>query len=161
MLDSPAVRTAAAVRILTGILWIALGWSKVQGDFVRTGFADSARQMAAETWPFWKAFLEKTVLPHAGAFAWALALSEIAIGIGLVLGLFARVAAAGGVVLMLMILLGSGRAQPGASWDQWVTAGLTAKFTLLLMVLILAADPGKIWGLDGRIQRRRARVRAV
>ena len=154
------MRTAAAVRILTGVLWIALGWGKVTGDFVTTGFAASAREMAAGTWPFWKGFLETTVVPHAGAFAWAFALSEIAIGIGLVLGLFTRVAAAGGVALMLPILLGSGRGGPGATWDQWVTAGLTAKFTLLLMLLIFAVDPGKVWGLDGRI-RRRPKVRTT
>lgn len=154
------MRTAAAVRILAGVLWIALGWGKATGDFVTTGFAASARGMAGETWPFWKVFLEKTVVPHAGAFAWALALSEIAIGIGLVLGLFTRVAAAGGIALVLSILLGSGRPGTGATWDQWVTAGLTAKFTLLLMVLILAVDPGKVWGLDGRM-RRRSKVRAT
>lgn len=134
---------------------MALGWGKVTGDFVKTGFASSAREMASETWPFWRAFIEKTVLPHAGTFAWALAVAEIAVGVGLVLGLFTRVAAAGGIVLMLSILLGTARAHAGATWDQWVTAGLTVKFTLLLLVLIFAVDPGKVWGLDGVIFRRR------
>ncbi len=160
LLDSAAVRTAAAVRILTGVLWIALGWGKATGDFVKSGFAEGAKEMAAGSWPFWKAFLEGTVLPHAGVFGWALALGEIAVGVGLVLGLFTRVAAAGGVALVLSILLGSARGAPGATWDQWVTAGLTAKFTLLLMVLIFAVDPGKVWGLDGRI-RRRPKARAT
>jgi uncharacterized membrane protein YphA (DoxX/SURF4 family) len=149
------VRLAATVRILTGVLLIALGWGKATGDFVTTGFAASAREMAAASWPFWRAFLEQTVIPHASTFAWALALSEIAVGIGLVLGLLTRVAAAGGMALMVAILLGSGRGGPGATWDQWVTAGLTAKFTLLLLLLIFAVDPGKVWGLDGRLQKRR------
>jgi uncharacterized membrane protein YphA (DoxX/SURF4 family) len=149
------VRTAAAVRILTGVLFIALGWGKVAGDFVKTGFAGSAREMAATAWPFWKVFLEKTVVPHAGAFAWGLALGEIAVGIGLLLGLFTRVAAAGGIALMLSILLGGSRPAAGAAWNDWVTEGLTAKFTLLLLVLIFAVDPGKVWGLDGRLRKRR------
>ncbi len=148
------MRTAAAVRILTGVLFIALGWGKVTGDFVRTGFAGSAREMTATAWPFWKVFLEKAVVPHAGAFAWGLALGEIAVGVGLVLGLLTRVAAAGGIALMISILLGSHPAA-GAAWNEWVTDGLTAKFTLLLLVLIFAVDPGKVWGLDGRIRRRR------
>jgi uncharacterized membrane protein YphA (DoxX/SURF4 family) len=80
------------------------------------------------------------------------------VGIGLVLGLFTRVAAAAGALLMFVILLGTARGEPGATWDQWVTAGMTAKFTLLLLLLLFAVDPGKVWGLDARI-RRRPRVR--
>jgi uncharacterized membrane protein YphA (DoxX/SURF4 family) len=148
------VRTAAVVRILTGVMLIALGWGKITGDFVKTGFAEDTRQIAAETWPFWQAFLEKSVLPNAPAFAWALALAEIGVGLGLVFGLFTRVAAAGGVALMATILIGTGRGESGASWDKWVTAGMTAKFTLLLLLLIFAVDAGKVWGLDGKIRRK-------
>lgn len=133
---------------------IALGWGKVSGDFVRTGFAENTKSIAGETWPFWRAFIEKVVLPNAGLFGWMLALAEIAVGIGLLVGLFTRVAAAGGVLLMLLILLGTGRGEPGASWDAWVTAGMTAKFTLLLLLLLFAVDPGKIWGLDGVLRKR-------
>lgn len=152
------MRTAAAVRILTGALFVALGWGKITGDFVRTGFAGSAREMAAGAWPLWKAFLEGTVLPHAGTFAWAMALAEVAVGIGLVLGLWTRIAAAGGAALMVPIVLGSGPG-PGATWDQWVTAGLTAKFTLLLLLLLFAVDAGSVWGFDGSLMMRRARTR--
>jgi thiosulfate dehydrogenase [quinone] large subunit len=111
------VRTAAAVRILTGVLLIALGWGKVSGDFVKTGFAENTKATAGETWPFWRAFLESVVLPNAGLFGWMLAPAEIAVGIGLVLGLFTRIAAAGGVLLMFVILNGTGRGEPGATWD--------------------------------------------
>jgi uncharacterized membrane protein YphA (DoxX/SURF4 family) len=154
------VRVAAVVRIVTGVMLIALGWGKVSGDFVRTGFAELTRSMTGETWPFWKAFLEAVVLPNAGAFGWLIALSEIAVGIGLVLGLFTRFAAAAGALLMLVILIGTGRGEPGATWDQWVTAGMTAKFTLLLLLLLFAVDPGKVWGLDGFVRKRQpARVK--
>jgi len=151
------VRTAASVRILTGLLFVAFGWGKVTGDFVKTGFADSAKEMAATSWPFWKTFLERTVLPHAGVFAWSVALGEIAVGVGLLLGLLTRVAAAGGIALMISILLGGARPAAGAGWDDWVTAGAPAKLALLLLILIFAVDPGKVWGLDGRLKRRRAR----
>lgn len=134
---------------------IALGWGKATGDFVKTGFAEDTKAIAGETWPYVKTFLEHIVLPNAKTFAWLLALSEVAVGIGLVLGLLTRAAAAGGVVLMLAILLGTGRGEPGATWDQWVTAGMTAKFTLLLLLLLFAVDPGKVWGLDGVLQKKR------
>ena len=154
------MRIAAVVRILTGLLLIALGWGKVSGEFVRTGFAEQTKSIAGETWPFWKGFLEAVVLPNAGAFGWLIALSEIAVGIGLVLGLWTRAAAAAGALLMLVILIGTGRGEPGATWDQWLTAGMTAKFTLLLLLLLFAVDPGKVWGLDGKL-RRRAPARAA
>jgi len=89
-------------------------------------------------------------------FAWIVALGEIAIGVGLLLGLLTRVAAAGGIALMISILLGGARPATGAGWDEWVTAGAPAKLTLLLLVLIFAVDPGRVWGLDGRLRRRRA-----
>jgi thiosulfate dehydrogenase [quinone] large subunit len=153
------MRTAAIVRILTGLLFLALGWSKISGDFVRGGFAESAREAATETWPFWKQFLESTVIPQANLFGWVFALGEVAVGVGLILGLLTRVAAAGGIALMVVILLGSGRGEPGATWDKWVTAGLTAKLTLLLLVLLFAVDPGKVWGVDGWFSKRRRKAR--
>lgn len=155
-LDSSAVRTAAVVRILTGVLFLALAWEKATGGFVRGGFAEDARKMAQESWPFWKTFLEGTVVANAGVFAWVLVLGEIAVGAGLILGLLTRAACAGGIALMLVILLGSGKAEPGAAWHQWITAGLTAKFTLLLLVLLFAVEAGQRWGIDARLSRRRA-----
>ena len=149
------MRTAAVIRILTGLIFLAEGWSKLRGEFVRGGFAASVKEMAAGTWPFWKQFLETVVAPRAEVLGWAFAVGELAVGIGLILGLLTRVAAGGGIALMILVLLGSGRAEPGASWDMWVTAGLTAKFALLLLALIFAVNPGRVWGLDGWIFRRR------
>ena len=157
LLDSSGLRTAAVVRILTGLIFLAEGWSKLQGGFVRGGFAVSVKETAAEAWPFWKHFLETVVAPHAEVLGWAFAFGELAVGIGLVVGLFTRVAAAGGIALMILVLLGSARAEPGATWDTWVTAGLTPKFALLLLVLIFATNPGKVLGLDGWISKRRVR----
>ena len=149
------MRIAAVARILTGVMFIAFGWGKVTGDFVRTGFAEQTTRIAGETWPFWKSFLEAVVRPNASAFGWLIGLAELAIGIGLVLGLFTRAAAAAGALLMFVILLGTGRGEPGATWDQWVTAGMMAKITLLVFLLLFAADPGRVWGLDGILRRRR------
>ena len=153
-------RLAALVRMATGLLFLAAAYTKITGDFVRVGFAKSAQQMTADSWPFWRSFLESAVLPHAAMFAWVVALGELAVGIGLLLGLLTRVAAAGGVLLMLSILLGQSYAGPRASWDKWVTAGVTTKFALLLLLLILAAHTGRVWGLNGRFTPLRRRPRS-
>lgn len=145
-------RLAAAVRIVTGAIFVAEGYGKLTGDFVRGGFARSASEMAHQAWSFWRAFLESVVVPRAGVFGWIFALGELAVGIGLLLGLFSRVAAAGGAVQMFTILLGQSYV-PGESWEKWITAGLTTKFALLLLVLLLAADAGGVWALDSRLKK--------
>lgn len=155
------MRTAAIVRMLTGLLFTAEGLSKVTGDFVRGGFAKQVGRIAAGSFPFWKHFLEATVVPHADAFGWVVALGELAVGLGLIAGLFTRAAAAGGALLMLSIALGQARPEAGAAWDDWITSGLTTKFAFLLLVLLCAVDPGKVWGLDGRRGRRPARARGA
>jgi len=109
--------------------------------------------MEPESWPFWKAFLTSVVVPHASLFAWVVAIGELLLGIGLLLGLFTRWAAAGGVLLLLTILLGQTYV-PGASWTGWVAAGLTTKFAILLLLLIVAVGYG-VWGVDGRRQKLR------
>jgi thiosulfate dehydrogenase [quinone] large subunit len=92
--------------------------------------------------------LRAVVLPHAGIFAWVVAAGELAVGTGLLIGLWTRAAAAGGALLMLSILLAQSYPAAGSSWDKWITAGLTTKFALLLLILIGAADSGRVWGLD-------------
>jgi uncharacterized membrane protein YphA (DoxX/SURF4 family) len=86
------------------------------------------------------------------------ALGELALGIALVIGFLTRVAAACGLLLLLTILLGQTYV-PGSSWVNWVTAGLTTKFAILLLLLILAVGHAA-WGLDGRSKTlRRSRLR--
>jgi thiosulfate dehydrogenase [quinone] large subunit len=146
-------RAIAIARILTGVLFVAEGASKIAGDFVRGGFAESVRETAAgRAWPFWASFLEAVVQPNASAFGWFFALAELALGVGLVLGLLTRVAAVCGMVLMLIILLGATYV-PGRSWDEWVTSGLNAKFAFLLLWLLFLTDAGRVWGIDGRLRK--------
>jgi thiosulfate dehydrogenase [quinone] large subunit len=156
-----AVRVAAVVRILTGLLFTAEGLSKLTGDFVRGGFAKQVGRIAAGSFPFWKRFLEAAVVPHADAFGWVVALGELAVGIGLLAGFLTRIASAGGALLMLSIALGEAKPEAGAAWDDWITSGLTPKLALLLLVLLCAINPGKVWGLDGRRGRRPGRLKGA
>jgi len=142
----------AIVRILTGVIFVAEGVSKLRGEFVRGGFAQSVRETAGHAWAFWGSFLRSVVLPNASGFAWFFALAELALGIALVLGFLTRAAAVGGVLLMLILLLGQTNVG-GGSWEDWVTAGLTSKFALLLLWLLFLADAGRVWGLDARLRR--------
>jgi len=53
------------------------------------------------------------------------------------------------------ILLADARPEKGAGWTDWVTAGLTPKFAFLLLLLLMAADAGRVWGMDGSLSKRR------
>lgn len=100
----------------------------------------------------WASFLRSVVLPNARPFGWFFALAELALGIGLLLGLLTRVASVCGVILMTLLLLGQTRV-PGGSWEKWVTAGLTAKFAFLLLWLLVLADAGRVWAVDAALRR--------
>jgi uncharacterized membrane protein YphA (DoxX/SURF4 family) len=144
-------RLAAIARVLTGVIFIAEGFGKITGKFVQGGFAKSASGMETESWPFWKALLTSVVVPHASLFAWVVAIGELLLGIALVLGVLTRIAAAAGILLLMTILLGQTYV-PGSSWAGWITAGLTTKFAILLLLLIAAVGYGA-WGVDGRRKR--------
>jgi thiosulfate dehydrogenase [quinone] large subunit len=152
-----STRTAypvAIVRIVTGVIFFAEGFSKVTSDFVRGGFAQSAREMAAgKAWSFWSAFLRAVVIPNATTFGWFFALAELALGVALIFGFLTRPAAVGGILLMVILLLGQTDVRKGG-WTQWVTAGLPTKFALLLLWLLFLADAGSVSGIDSRLRRR-------
>jgi len=138
----------ALVRIATGILFVAEGSGKVAGKFVHGAFARDAEEMAQKAWPLWGSFLRAVVVPHTTLFAWVVALGELLLGIALLLGLWTRIAATAGVLLLLTILLGQSYV-PGAGWVGWITAGLVTKFAILLLLSLAASGYGA-WGLDGR-----------
>jgi len=144
----PGSRLTALVRIATGILFIAEGLGKAAGSFVHGAFAKDAEEMAHKAWPFWGSFLRAVVVPHASLFAWVVALGELLLGVALLLGLWTRVAATAGVLLLLTILLGQSYV-PGAGWVGWITAGLTTKFAILLLLSLAASGYGA-WGFDAR-----------
>ena len=89
---------------------------------------------------WYKDFLQDTVLPHAKLFATLQAYGEVAVGIGLVLGLFTGLAALIGLVLAVNFGLAT----------QWMSFGQQG-FHLLLttsMVIFLMTGAGRLWGLD-------------
>lgn len=98
--------------------------------------------------PGWyKDFLLNTAIPHNTLLAHLTAIGEIAVGIGLTLGLFTVLASLGGLWLIanyFIATLGLGFNQEG--------------FHVLLiacMSAFIAARAGRTWGLDGWLLRRR------
>lgn len=102
-----------ALRVLMGLVWLSNGLAKVIGratydlgflsfNLVDRGVAEGiARDASGKTYiaPL-GAFYRDVVLPNFGFFGWFLTLAELAIGLGLLLGVLPRAAALGGLLLI-------------------------------------------------------------
>ncbi|MFZ5624088.1 MAG: TQO small subunit DoxD [Gemmatimonadota bacterium] len=150
----------AALRIVVG-LWFAkalaakLSWSLWAGvlpvphvsdrwiNFLAKRLVEYAGSNPPDAY---KAFLLNTAIPHHVLFAHLTAIGEIAVGIGLTLGLLTVLTSLGGLWLIanyFVATLGLGFNQEG--------------FHILLiacMLAFIAARAGRTWGLDGWLLRR-------
>ena len=102
-----------ALRVFTGLVWLSNGLAKVVGkasydlgfvsfNLVDRGVAEAiARDASAKTYiaPL-GAFYRDVVLPNYGFFGWFLTLAELAVGLGLLVGVLPRAAALGGLLLI-------------------------------------------------------------
>jgi thiosulfate dehydrogenase (quinone) large subunit len=90
---------------------------------------------------WYKDFLEGVVLPNAKLFASLQAYGEVAVGLGLVLGLLTGLSALVGLFLALNYGLAT----------QWMTFGQQGFHLLLVtsMVIFISARAGRRWGVDG------------
>ena len=139
-------RWIAALRILMGIYFLYAGIPKLMGvlgishePFKLTNALD---MMVKSAWPSWyHSFLTSFALPHAAVFGWLVALGEVAVGAGLVLGLFTRLSAGIGVFLnanyFFATFYGFARFP-----NLWYT---------VLHLLFIGTAAGRTWGLDALV----------
>lgn len=135
----------AIARILIGILWLfALRW-KLPPSF------DGGSQRGLREWlelevthaafGFYGRLIESVVLPNFTFFAWLVFLSELVVGLSLVLGYRVRIGAALGLAMSLN--LGIGLLDVPGEWP-WSYAMLA-----MWHGLFLVTDAGLVFGLDG------------
>lgn len=132
-----------AMRVWLGVMWIQAGSSKLWGAesaaFMHggggvAGFA--AHGVPAYSW--WGTFLHGFVVPNAGWIGVLVAVSEFAIGVALVAGLFTRVAALGSLALLFTYVMSG-------------TASVCAFYALFAVVLLTMWRTSGWIGLDGVI----------
>lgn len=153
------VMAFTALRIFTGLVWLSNGlakltdkgtydWGFISFNLITRGTARSIADGAAAKTniPLLGDFYQHVVLPHWGIFGAFLTVAELAIGVGLVLGIATRLAAVGGLLLI------------GPIWLMLLHANLYLweypaedLFPLLLLAIVPA---GRMGGLDGRLARR-------
>jgi thiosulfate dehydrogenase [quinone] large subunit len=148
---------AASVLWLVARLWLGYGWlsagfQKVWGSekaafwygggvgvkgFAIAGVAGSAAgKGVGASYGWWAAFLRDFVLPNASWIAKVVTLSELVIGLLLILGLFTGVAAVAGLTLNLVYMFTG-------------SAGVNPAYAIVAVFLILAWRNAGYLGLDG------------
>ncbi|MBI4588375.1 MAG: DoxX family membrane protein [Candidatus Rokubacteria bacterium] len=137
----------ALFRIMFGILWLDLGWSKAPWLIGQEGhrfgwlYGWIQQEIKHPTFGFYKAFLENVVVPNFNFFGYMTFFTEIALGLSLFLGLFTVLGGLGGALWQVNIALGS-YSVPG-EW-YWVWPLLIAPH-----LIFAACRAGRILGIDG------------
>ena len=146
----------ALFRIAYGLLYLDTAFQKapwVVTDGHRFGwlYGFIEKESAHPTFGWYKAFLEGVVLPHFTLFGLLTFVTELALGLGLLLGLLTRLAGLGGFLWQVNIALGA-YTVPG-EWF-WIWPLLT-----LPQFCFAFCGAGRVLGLDRWLEpalRRRA-----
>ena len=129
------------LRILWGLILILEGWGKLQHGWLHgtalSGMLDGWVE-GHKTYPFFLPVVQ-TARAHPKIFGALISVGELTVGLSMLLGLFSRLGAFLGVLLMFSIAFASGQ-------------GLVPPGNALLMgavfVIFLVAPPGRVLGLD-------------
>lgn len=139
-----------AMRVWLGVMWIQAGYAKIWGaeaaGFLHGNGAGVAGFAAHGTpaYSWWGSFLHGFVVPNAGAIGILVAVSEFAIGIALVAGLFTRVAALGSLALLFTYVMSG-------------TASVCAFYAAIAIVILVMWRTSSWIGADGLIAAYRQR----
>jgi thiosulfate dehydrogenase [quinone] large subunit len=134
-------------RLYIGWTWLKAGWGKLnnpawvgaKAGTALSGFINGALAKATGAHPdvqsWYAAFLQNSILPHAGTWSYVVSFGETLVGIGLILGVFTGIAAFFGIFMNLNYLM----------------AGAVSVNPILLIISIFIVLAWKIagwWGLD-------------
>lgn len=135
------------IRIYLGYEWFTAGWEKVTNPAwfgsgagaTLHGFITGALGKTAGAHPdvqtWYASFLQSMVLPHVVAWSNVVTVGELAVGVGLIVGLLTGVAAFFGFFMNLNYLLAG-------------TVSMNPVLLALSLPLMLAWRVGGYWGLD-------------
>ena len=139
----------ACLRIAFGLLYLDMAWQKA--PWIITGghrfgwlYGFIEQEIAHPALPWYAAFLKQVVLPHFTLFGTLTFVTELALGLGLLLGCFTRLAGLGGFLWQVNIALGAFNV-PG-EW-YWIWPLLT-----LPQFCFAFCGAGRVLGVDGWLE---------
>ncbi len=131
---------AVSTKLAVAYLWATIPYPAVSPRFLGFHPKRVAEFASGNPVGWYKEFLEQTVLPNTRLFATLQTYGEVAVGLGLVLGLVTGLTALVGLFLTLNYGLAT----------QWM--GFSQRgFHLLLVtsiIIFLGSRAGRVWGLD-------------
>ncbi len=136
-------------RLWLGYEWLNAGYQKIWGSetaafwnggaavkgFATSGVAGSATGKGGASYGWWAGFLHNFVVPNSSWIAKLVAVSEVAIGVLLIVGLFTGVAALAGIALNIVYMFSG-------------TAGVNPAYAIVALLLIMAWRNAGYFGLD-------------
>ena len=137
-------RAFAGLRVAVGILFLIFGEYKVFGTqfTLGGGFQFWINRFLAEgAYPFMVPVLKGFVLPFATPIAFLVAYGELAIGVGLVLGILVRPASICGLVYMLTLLFSSNYPGPHVAFWKYFGAALDHLVLALCFAAFVIGSP--------------------
>jgi thiosulfate dehydrogenase [quinone] large subunit len=131
----------AVLRIGLGLWWLESWRHKdKKGWFERgTGIAWAADVASRHRWTFVQGGFAALVAPRPKVMAYVVVYAELALGLGLAIGLLTPVALAGGIILNLLYLV--------LMIHDWAEQGQNAMMILVSVVLLFAMG-WQTWSLD-------------
>jgi len=158
--DTRNSHSLALLRIGVGILFVIFGQYKVFGTTftLHGGFQFWINKfLEGGAYPFMAPILRGFVLAHATSIAFLVAYGELAIGLGLVLGILVRSASFCGLLLMLTMLFSSDYPGAGAPFWQYFGASLSHSVFALCFAAFLTGRADSMWSLKA-LRKNRARA---
>jgi uncharacterized membrane protein YphA (DoxX/SURF4 family) len=150
-----ASRTMALVRIAVAIMFLFFAEYKLVGwEFGHGGYAKYVGDYIEHTAvSFWKPFLRLT-LTHPVISGYAVAVTELLIGLSMLLGYKVRIFSVVGALFMLNLLLCTWNAPGPGMWWRYLGNEIDNLGMFFLFLLFFEHDAGKVWGMDARGPRR-------
>jgi thiosulfate dehydrogenase (quinone) large subunit len=149
------VNSMVWVRVLIGAVWLNGAIEKLLNPEFPQQFATSlqAGGFVSQAPPFFRAFMQGTVVPNAELFAQLMRLGELALGVALILGLLTNLASLGSVGLSIVITLSQGgvRLGTGLGAPEFLTINV---LVALISVVILLSPAAKNLSVDTVLARR-------
>jgi thiosulfate dehydrogenase [quinone] large subunit len=143
------------VRVLVGALWLNGGIEKLLNPDFSRQFADALEVggFVSQAPPFFRDFMQSTVVPNAELFAQLVRAGELTVGVALILGFLTNLAAVGSVALSILILLSGGgvRLGTGLGAPEFITINV---LVALISLVILFSRAAKEVSLDSGLARR-------
>ena len=143
-------QTLAVMRIVMGLMFLASGWYKVfTPQIYWQNFLDQVQSwVRGPAVDFYQPFLLNVVIDHPRVFASLIGMTELFLGVGLLLGLAVRPVALIGMLYMLNLMCATIFAPgPHAPMGAYVGAQVEHLATFFLLATFAIAHAGETWGL--------------